>query len=252
MTIHRIRSALVFAAGLGTRMRPLTNDTPKPLVKVAGKALIDWSVEMLVAHGIENIVVNTSYKAEMLVDHITSKYGSAVKISIEPEPLETGGGVINALPLLGNEPIITLNGDVIFINSSESILAKLEQMWFSNHNLDALLVLHNYTSNSVGYDGKGDFFMDKDGGLSVGQSGEIHPYVFAGMQILRPKALEVFHEKIFSLNKLYKSRISPNNKLTDIKGLENTGTWYHIGTIQGLEDATKSLLTAESWDGERL
>ncbi len=228
-------TAIVMAAGFGTRMRPLTDTIPKPLVKVAGKPLIDHALDWLAASGVQKAVVNSHYLAEIMEAHLRARGGNPqIIISRENEILETGGGVKNALPLLGDAPFFVINSDVIAIDGDTPTLEKLARN-FDADTMDAMLLLHKL-EDAIGYDGAGDFFMD-DGKLRRRVEGETAPLVFTGIQILHPRLFENSPDGKFSLNIFYKD-------LKRIGAIIHDGSWLHIGDKQGLEQA-------ENWFSNR-
>ncbi len=233
------QKAMVMAAGLGLRMRPLTENIPKPLVQVAGKSLIDYSLDFLAQSGVTEVVVNSHYLAQLLEAHLLErKTLPKIRISHEDEVLETGGGIKNALPLLGNLPFFVLNSDVICIDGKTPALHRLAQAW-DDKNMDALLLLHK-VEDAVGYDGKGDFFIEDDGKLRRRAENGIAPYVFTGVQIIHPRLFADSSEGKFSLNVLY------NKNLARIGALVHNGNWLHIGNPQELEKAEEWLVSTKS------
>ena len=216
--------AMIMAAGFGMRMRPLTDTIPKPLVQVAGKPLIDYAINFLAAGGVKNIVVNSHYLAEMLEAYLPSH----VTISHENEALETGGGIKNALPLLGNEPFFVVNSDVICIDieGHSPALTRLAQN-FDEQKMDAILLLHE-VRKAIGYNGKGDFFVEKDGSLRRRNENETAPLVFTGIQLIHPRLFANSPNGKFSLNVLY------NKDLSRIGAIIHEGEWLHIGSEEEL------------------
>lgn len=220
-------TAMVMAAGLGTRMRPLTDHLPKPLVNVAGKPLIDHTLDWLAASGVSRAVVNTHYKADMLTKHIASRTNPHIILSHEETLLETGGGVNHALPLLGDAPFFSTNSDVICIDGKTPALQRLAAQW--NDEIDALLLVHN-ASDAVGYSGKGDFFVGTKGDIRRRAPDETAPYVFTGIQLIHPRLFAQAPEGAFSLNVLY------NRDISRIRALVHDGDWLHIGSPKELSD----------------
>jgi MurNAc alpha-1-phosphate uridylyltransferase len=231
MTIAAMpKIAMVMAAGFGTRMRPLTLKIPKPLVEVSGKALIDHTLDFLAASGIEEAVVNSHYLAHLLEEHLQNrKTPPRIIISREETLLETGGGIKKSLSLLGDSPFFSLNSDVICINGKQPILHRLWDAW-NDGRMDALLLLHK-VSEAIGYDGKGDFFLQDDGTLRRREQHETAPYVFTGLQIISPRLFNSSPDGAFSLNVLY------NKNLSRIGAIINDGSWLHVGDIAGLQQA---------------
>lgn len=182
------RSAMVLSAGLGTRMRPLTDRRPKPLVEVGGKALIDYVLDRLAAANVERAVVNVHYLADQIIKHVAARKMPQVTISDERGLLlGTGGGVVKALPELGEAPFFHLNSDTMWIDGVKPNLARLAD-GFDADKMDALLLLAP-TTGSIGYAGRGDFAMAPDGRLRARGEREVVPFVFAGAAIFRRRCL---------------------------------------------------------------
>lgn len=228
-------TAMILAAGFGMRMRPLTESLPKPLVRVAGKPLIDYTLDFLAASGISEVVVNSHYLAELLEAHLHARLVPPhILISREEVALETGGGVKNALKLLGNSPFFVLNSDVICIDGTTPALERLWKYW-DDTKMDALLLLHK-VKDAVGYEGKGDFSIFGEGKLRRRPVDETAPLVFTGIQILSPRLFANSPEGAFSLNALY------NQSLDRVHALVHDGAWLHIGDEKGLAQAENWLL----------
>lgn len=225
-----IRTVMILAAGFGKRMRPLTLERPKPLVPLLGKALIDWCLDRIKAHGIEDLVINTHYLGQMIEDRY--KDDPRIRFSPEEEILETGGGVQNALPLLGDKPILVCNSDTVWLEGPIPALARLEAFWNPDE-MDALLLMQP-TFRAFGYQGFGDYHMNGHGGLSRRRETEVAPFLFAGVQILKPSLFAGEQPGAFSLNRIYDKA----EKAGRLFGLVHDGEWYHLGTPDALEDAT--------------
>src|SRR5205085_7371807 len=194
--------AMVLAAGLGKRMRPLTDTVPKPLVKVAGRALIDYTLDRLADAGVETAVVNVHYFADTIEKHVKSRTRPKIVISDErAELLDTGGGVVKALPLLGDAPFFHVNSDTIWIEGVTPNLGRLAAM-FDPAAMDAVMLLAA-TATSIGYDGRGDFSMAPDGRLTRRGEREVVPFVYAGAAILSPGLFADAPQGAFSLNRLF-------------------------------------------------
>jgi len=221
------KSAMVLAAGLGTRMRPISDTVPKPLVEVGGRTLIDHAIDRLAQAGVEEIVVNVHYKAEMIVAQLAARDHPRIRISREAELLETGGGVAHALPLLG-EFFFTVNADIMWLDGVEDTLARLAAA-FDPAGMDAILLLQR-TVAAVGYDGSGDYFLDSVGVPRRRGEREIVPFIFAGVQLLHRRLFDGVAERRFSLNLLY-DRAERAGRL---RAIVHDGEWYHIGTPEGL------------------
>jgi len=199
----KIDSAMVMAAGLGKRMRPLTATRPKPLVRVAGKALIDHSLDRIEAAGIGNVVVNVHYLADALEAHLAAQKRSfTIGISDERDLLlETGGGMVKALPQLTGDPILIVNSDNIWTDGPEDSIRHLARHWDGDR-MDALLLVIRQAS-ATGHGGKGDFHMDPNGQLSRRKPGRIAPFVYTGIQLISPRLLDGAPEGAFSTNILW-------------------------------------------------
>ncbi|HMQ18589.1 MAG TPA: nucleotidyltransferase family protein, partial [Sphingopyxis sp.] len=186
----KIESAMVMAAGLGKRMRPLTATRPKPLVRVAGKPLIDHSLDRIEAAGIGHVVVNIHYLADALEAHL-AKQKRAFSIAVSDERkhlLETGGGMVKALPLLKGDPILIVNSDNIWTDGPQDSILNLARHW-DGARMDALLLLIRQAS-ATGHGGKGDFHMDPAGRFLRGRPGRVAPLVYTGVQLISPRLLE--------------------------------------------------------------
>jgi MurNAc alpha-1-phosphate uridylyltransferase len=231
------RSAMVLAAGLGVRMRPLTDTMPKPMVPVAGKPLLDHVLDRLAAAGVEHAVVNVHYRGEQIIAHLAGRPRPRVTISDERGILlGTGGGVVKALPDLGPEPFFHINSDTIWIDGVTPNLTRLADA-FDPARMDALLLLAS-TTESIGYDGRGDFEMAPNGTLRARGEREIAPFVYAGAAILSPGLFEQTPSGEFPLTLLFK-RAEENGRLF---GLRLDGVWMHVGTpeaIKAAEDAIR-------------
>ena len=230
------RRAMVLAAGLGTRMRPLTDTMPKPLVKVAGRALIDHVLDRLADAHVARAVVNVHYLADMLVQHLASRTRPQVVISDERGLLlGTGGGVARALPQLGHAPFLLINSDTIWIDGPQPNLARLAEA-FEPAAMDALLLLAP-TTGSIGYDGRGDFTMTPDGRLHRRGEREVAPYVYAGAAILSHALFTNAPQGEFALTTLFE-RAAAQGRL---HGLRLEGLWMHVGTPEAIAAAEAAI-----------
>jgi N-acetyl-alpha-D-muramate 1-phosphate uridylyltransferase len=229
---------MVFAAGLGTRMRPLTNDRPKALVEVAGKALIDWGLDRLAGAGVETAVVNVHHFAERLEAHLAARTGApAIVISDERDVLlETGGGLVRALPKLGDVPLFTLNADTIWREDGPSALGALADA-FDPERMDAILLLAPRLG-SVGYAGAGDFHRGADGALTRRGDDSTADWVYAGAQVIHPRALKHLKEERFSLNRVWDGLMERGR----LFGMPLNGLWLHVGD-PAARDAAETALT---------
>ncbi len=230
------KTAMVLAAGLGTRMRPLTDRVPKPLVPVGGKPLIDHVLDRLAQAGVERAVVNVHHFAEQMIDHIEGRSEPRITISDERGLLlDTGGGVMKALPMLGETPFFHLNADTIWIDGVRSNLMRLAEA-FDAGTMDALLLLAP-TAGSIGYPGRGDFVMASDGRLRRRAERDVAPFVYAGAAILTPRLFDNAPEGAFSLNALF-DRAAAAGRLF---GLRLEGLWMHVGTPEAIAAAEAAI-----------
>jgi N-acetyl-alpha-D-muramate 1-phosphate uridylyltransferase len=220
----RPKTAMVLAAGLGTRMRPLTDKLPKPLVPLKGRALLDRVLDRLAEHGVEKAVVNVHYQAEKIIDHLEGRQKPKIVFSDERGVLlETGGGVVKALPKLGSEPFIIHNSDSVYIEGVGSNLDRLARAWDPDR-MDTLLLLA-LGSTSLGYHGRGDFNMDPSGHLTRRKEGQIAPFVFTGVSIAHPRLFKDAPDGAFSINKLWTRAIEERR----LFGVRMDGVWMHVG-----------------------
>jgi len=233
------RTAMVLAAGNGMRMRPLTDRTPKPLIAVGGKPLIDNVLDRLAATGVETAVVNVHYLADQVERHVAGRRAPRIVISDErADLLDTGGGVVKALPSLGAAPFFHLNSDTIWIDGVKPNLVRLAE-GFDAARMDALLLMAA-TSNSVGYAGRGDFAMAPDGRLRRRTEREVAPFVYAGVAILSPALFAAAPGGAFSLNVLFDRAIEAGR----FYGLRLEGVWMHVGTPDAIAAAEAAILAS--------
>jgi N-acetyl-alpha-D-muramate 1-phosphate uridylyltransferase len=230
------RSAMVLAAGLGTRLRPVTETVPKPLVEINGRSLIDHAIDRLAFAGAERVVVNIHYKAAMMAAHLAHRDHPRIELSREAELLDTGGGVARALPLL-DEAFFVVNGDVFWLDSKDPALLRLAGA-FDAAGMDAVLLLQR-TVTAIGYDGAGDYFLDAVGRPRRRREREIAPYLFAGIQLLHRRLFDEPPGRVFSLVRLF-DRAEAAGRL---RAIVHDGEWYHVGTPEGLA-ATRERLSS--------
>ena len=236
MSIDKPQSAMVLAAGFGQRMRPLTETIPKPLVKVAGKALLDHVLDRLAQAGVARAIVNVHYLGDQIVSHVAARTAPKVVISDErDELLDTGGGVVKARPLLGDKPFFHINSDTIWIDGVQPNLSRLAEH-FDAATMDALLLLAS-TTDSIGYNGRGDFTMAADGRLAWPGEREIAPFVFAGAAILSPRLFDSAPQGAFSLTRLFHKAIDQGR----LHGLRLEGLWMHVGTPDAIGLAEQAI-----------
>jgi MurNAc alpha-1-phosphate uridylyltransferase len=231
-----IDTAMLLAAGFGKRMRPLTDNLPKPLVRLCDKPLIDWAMDRLQMQGVQHYVVNAHYLADQISDHFAGR--DDVDVSIEGEILETGGGITHALPLLqkpGPRPFFAVNADAVWLDGPRPALSRLAAHW-DPMEMDALLMLHP-TVATDDYEGLGDYHLYPEGTAQRRGENEIAPYLFAGIQILSPRLFEGAPDGAFSLNLLYDKAEAAGR----LHALVHDGEWYHVGTPAALE-ATEEII----------
>lgn len=229
----RPHRAMVLAAGLGLRMRPITQHTPKPLVEVAGRTMLDRALDHLAAAGASHLVVNTHWLAERIATHLSGRPG--ITLSHEDELLETGGGVTKALPHLGDQPFYVVNSDIIWTDGATPALQRLAEAW-DDDRMDALLLLQR-TATAMGYDGDGDFFLDTAGVPRRRRDREVAPLLFSGVQILSPRLFHDAPAGKFSLNVLYDRALEAGR----LFALVHDGRWYHVGTPEALPQVERAL-----------
>jgi MurNAc alpha-1-phosphate uridylyltransferase len=217
------QTAMVLAAGQGKRMRPLSSITPKPLVKISGRALIDHCLDGLVAAGVRKAVVNVHYMADMITAHLSKRTEPRIVISDERDALlDTGGGVKRALPLIGEEVFLLRNSDSFWLEGVRPNLGWLAGGW-DEERMDVLLLLAS-TVRAVGYADRGDFFLDKDGRLSRRPERLVAPFVYAGAAILHARLFADAPDGAFSLNLLFDRAIEAGR----LFGVQLDGLWINV------------------------
>lgn len=230
------RTAMVLAAGLGTRMRPLTDDRPKALVEVGGRALIDHVLDRLAAAGVEKAVVNVHWFADRLEAHLAARgRGPEIIISDErAELLETGGGLKKAAPLLGSAPVFVANIDSVWTDNGDA-LADLSRLW-DQQRMDAALLLAK-REGSIGFEGDGDFFLADDGRLTFRGDAPSAPFAYMGVHICRPDYVADGPDGPFSLSQFWR-RSAAEGRLF---GCVLDGDWMHVGDPQARDEAEARL-----------
>ncbi len=235
----RPNRAIVLAAGLGTRMRLHNGHVPKPLVQIAGKSLIDYSLDRLADAGVERVVVNVHHLADALERHLASRKRPHIVISDERvELLGTGGCIAKALPQLGDAPFFLVNSDTVWLDGVKPNFARLADA-FDPETMDALLLLAP-TAESIGYGGRGDFAMLPDGRLRRRGEREVVPFVYAGAAILSPALFAGAPAGAFPLTPLF-DRAGAKDRLF---GLRLEGLWMHVGTPEAVAAAEAALAAA--------
>ena len=229
--------AMVLAAGLGLRMRPLTNHMPKPLVSVAGQPLLDHVLDKLAYAGVSEAVVNVHYLPDQIIEHVKTRSRPRVIISDErDEVLGTGGAVVKALPLLGDAPFFHVNADTMWIDGVRPNLTRLAET-FDPAGMDILFLMAPTTS-SIGYGGRGDYAMLPDGALRKRREHQVVPFVYAGAAIMSPSLFANAPEGEFSLTKMF-DRANEQERLF---GLRLDGVWMHVGTPDAVAAAEEAFL----------
>ncbi len=233
------RTAMVLAGGLGIRMQPLTEKTPKPLIEVAGKALIDYAFEHLRDAGVRLVVVNVHHLADQIERWAKRQPAPPIVISDERrELLDTGGGIVRALPHLGPEPFFVINSDSIWLDGATPALARLNAAWDASL-MDSLLLLCP-RDTAIGYDSQGDFDIGAGGRLVRRSKGGSAPYVYAGCHLVSPKLFTAAPEGKFSINLLW-DRAARHGRL---HGIVHDGRWIHVGSPTSIGHAEKALRSA--------
>jgi len=229
--------AMVLAAGLGLRMRPLTEKMPKPMVPVAGRPLLDHVLDRLEQAGVTDAVVNVHYLPDQIINHVAGRKHPHVIISDERDQvLGTGGGVVKALPLLGDAPFFHINSDTIWIEGVRPNLERLAES-FDPARMDILMLMAP-TTGSIGYSGRGDYTMLPDGSLHARQENQVVPFVYAGAAIMSPAIFaDAPKEGEFSLTKVF-DRAGEQGRLF---GLRLDGVWMHVGSPDAIHAAEEAL-----------
>ena len=234
-----IKKAMILAAGLGTRMRAHMEDRPKPLVPIAEKPLINYTLDALERYGIEEVIINVHHMADQMEAHLDAQSRPfSIRISDERgERLETGGGVKAALPLLGDAPFFVINADALWTHEPSCPLGDMAEAWHDD--MDALLMMVPM-ARAMGYSGRGDFHMDTEARLARRGPDEDARWLFGGVQILRPALMEGTPEGPFSLNLVYDKALGSSG----LYGAPLTGRWFHVGDAEGVK-------AAEDWAREQ-
>lgn len=230
----KIKKAMVLAAGYGIRLMPLTERMPKPLVPVAGKPMIEYALDKLLAYGVEEVVVNVSHHKGQLMEYLSKFKSLSFKISEEAEPLETGGGLKKALPLLGSEPLFTINSDILWFDEKETALERLTHHW-DDAKMDFLLLTQS-KAKAVGHDkGEDHLFIRREN--SIGWNEQEAPYIIAGIGIFHPRVLLNAPDGKFSVKVLWHEAMKQNRLLC----LPHHGRWFQTGAIADIKKAEEQL-----------
>jgi MurNAc alpha-1-phosphate uridylyltransferase len=249
-----ITQSMVLAAGLGKRLRPLTDVTPKPLIPVGGTCMLDRVLNHLLKAGIQKCVVNTHHLAEQIHNHLSTSPIPTTLISHEKELLETGGGICKALPNFEGTPFFSVNADIwwedhLSISGEVTVFDRLQQVWNPEH-MDALLLLIP-KDHTLGYTGSGDFFIDHPTGLLEHRGNHnTAPFIYGGIQLLHPRLFDNISPSPFSIVSLYQ-RAEKNQRLY---GIIYEGLWGDIGTLEALAQINAFLEEQEetSWRGMKI
>jgi MurNAc alpha-1-phosphate uridylyltransferase len=226
---------MIMGAGLGLRMRPLTDDRPKPLVMVGGKTLIDHSIDRLVEAGVTLVVVNVHYKADMLRNHLAKRRDVEIVFSDETEQLlDTGGGVVKAMPYFGDTSFFVINSDSIWTENTPALPAMLAQ--WDDDRMDGLLLLADMPT-AIGYDAQGDFILRTDGHVVRARDNSGAAYAYPGVQIVNPRLFTDAPQGAFSTNIVWDRAIASGR----LFGTVLDGTWIHVGTPQARDEAEAAL-----------
>lgn len=228
-------AAMVFAAGLGTRMRPITNTLPKPLVKIGGRAMIDHTLDRLAAAGVEKAVVNVHWLADQIIDHLRTRKAPKIAISDEREKLlDQGGGIMKAMDHLGPGPFIVCNTDAIWLEGPRSNVRRMMEAW-DPEKMDVLLLVAAATT-SVGVDWRGDFHMLPDGRLKRREERVVAPFVYSGFGVMKAELFAQETREIFPLAPLFFDAAQSGR----LYGLRLDGQWLHVGAPQAIEEAEET------------
>ncbi|WP_040305212.1 nucleotidyltransferase family protein [Ahrensia sp. R2A130] len=232
----KVSHAMVLAAGLGTRMRPLTLLKPKPLVEVGGSTLLDHAVDGLVTAGVSHVAINVHYLAQQIEDHVASRGDITVSISDErAELLDSGGGVKQAVEDFPDHPCFILNADSFWCDGKQQSLPAMAGMW-DDQAMDMVLLLARH-EDAVGFDGKGDFHMADGGQLTRRGDADSAEFVYAGAILARPALFASEPAKVFSLNKLFDAAIAEGR----LFGCVLDGLWLHVGTPEAIGESEAAM-----------
>lgn len=232
--------AMILAAGLGLRMRPMTDNKPKPLIKIAGKEMLSHTLDGIASAGIKTTIINMHFCADQIMEFVKNRkdWRPEIKLSDEREKLlDSGGGIKNALSLLGSNPFYILNSDMVWTEKGLPALTRLATSWTDEM---AILMLLVRKEQAYGHDGPGDFHMRQDGRLIFRGDDPVSDYYYGGMLIIRPECFENIEDDIFSLRKLFRIAAKGGR----LFGLVHDGEWYHVGTPESV-GKTEKLLKGE-------
>jgi MurNAc alpha-1-phosphate uridylyltransferase len=234
-------TAMILAAGQGLRMRPLTLQKPKPLLEVGGRTMLDIALDKLLAAGIRRAVVNVFHLADQIEEHLKKRRDIEIIISREPELLDTGGGIKNALQHFGDQPFFALNIEPPWMDGTMPSLMRMKTVW-NPDKMDALLLVMP-TKKAKGYDLEGDFAMERNRQLHRKNIAPPRPYIMLSAQILKPELFAAVPDKVFSNNLIWNKAEAKGT----LCGLEHDGTCYYIGTPEDLTKANELLAAGKGW-----
>lgn len=231
------KKAFVLAAGMGQRMRPLTDNCPKPLLMVAGRSMLDRTLDALADVGVEEAVVNCFYLSHMIEDHLKNRKTPKITLSRETELLDTGGGVKNMIGFFGDAPFYVLNADIVWTDGKISALKALADKWDSAQ-MDLLLLLH-LAADVPSYVGQGDYYLAEGSDIPVfaKKNGVDANYIFTGPRIVHPRLFKGAPDGAFGFLQLFHKA----EKAGRLRGLRHEGEWYHVGTPEALAEANEIL-----------
>ena len=234
----KVKTGMVTSAGIGTRMRPLTDTKPKPLIEVKGRTMLDWALDHLAAAGVERAIVNVHHFADQIESHVAARRNPSVLISDErAQLLDTGGGVVQALPLIGDDPFFLMHGDVVWRNGTTPALDRMAAAW-DDSEMDAIMMVV-LAAAAHGYEGRGDFNVSTDGTPSWREERHEAPFVFTGLRLIHPRALQGYAPEPFSFLKVFQDLMERGR----LKALIHDGDWFHVGTPDAIA-TTEELLDA--------
>ncbi len=235
-------TAMVLAAGFGARMKPLTDTTPKPLLPINGRAMLDIALDHLKGAGVRRVIVNGHYLADQIKHHLATRQDIETIFLFEPAILDTGGGVKNALAYFGDKPFFLLGGDMPWFDGKTPTLHRLAAAWKPDHMDDLLLVAPTETARGFSQ-AQGDFMMNREGRLTRKGTTPPRDVVFLSAQIINPRLYDGITDTVFSNNLIF-DRAERADRLY---GLMHDGTAYHVGTPQDWQEANHLLETGEGW-----
>lgn len=230
----KIAKAMVLAAGYGTRLRPLTDRVPKPLIPVAGQPMIQYALDRLKAYGVREVIVNVCHHKDQMAAYLAAYPGLSIRLSEEAEPLETGGGLKHALPLLGTEPFFYVNSDIVWLDAGESALERLARHW-NDATMDFLLLVQP-KARAIGYEQGEDHLFVHPHNTFEWDAAEA-PYILASVGIVHPRVLARAPEGKFSVKLLWHQALRQNR----LACLPHRGAWFQTGTLQDIRTAEQHL-----------